>query len=501
LNFYFKRFSIITLTFVLLTSLTLTANSIFAEKPQNYYTYNTNNNHNYYLNTEKEKEEYKDKYYYHDQSTKNLLKLSDQDSKSPFKSYEDSMYQNEEYNNENNNNHDYNSQYQNNNNNYQNNKYNQRDHPYLENKDYNRIMTSDRTSPTSSSINSESNNGILDFLNEPSSYKNIENIDNHKDHSIVHFYDDDYYSYYHKYPDLKQQNEKYVILMFDRGYQSIFNTAKPIMDRYGFKASIFIACNYIDSENGMNWNQVRQLYLDGYGIQSHGLEHKRLKELTSYNQIESVILGGKYCLEEMGFNPTIFQAPYNKGGDDAEIVNMISEYFDMGFTDHAKLMFLNCDGWENFGYDKKSYEGTTDCRPYFYDGTPTPTNRYAMKEWSQDREHDGINKEYPKEDPHGGFISSKLFEKFVEIVESQKVFNQHGEINAIPIIGYHEISKEKSVYTSEELFEAEMNYLYKNGFKVITLDDLEYDDDKERFYIKHAEKYNKNNDNKDTFSS
>jgi len=117
----------------------------------------------------------------------------------------------------------------------------------------------------------------------------------------------------------------------------------------------------------MNWNQVRQLYLDGYDIQSHGLEHKRLKELASYNQIESVILGGKYCLEEMGFNPTIFQAPYNKGGDDPKIVNMISEYFDMGFTDHSKLMFLNCDGWENFGYDKKSYEGTTDCRPYFHD--------------------------------------------------------------------------------------------------------------------------------------
>jgi len=40
----------------------------------------------------------------------------------------------------------------------------------------------------------------------------------------------------------------------------------------------------------------------------------------------------------------------------------------------------------------------------------------------------------------GEFISYKLFEKFVDLVESQKEFNQYLKINAIPIIGYHEIS-------------------------------------------------------------
>jgi hypothetical protein len=37
-----------------------------------------------------------------------------------------------------------------------------------------------------------------------------------------------------------ENKNKFVILMFDRGYQSIFSTAKPIMDKFGFKASIFI---------------------------------------------------------------------------------------------------------------------------------------------------------------------------------------------------------------------------------------------------------------------
>lgn len=277
-------------------------------------------------------------------------------------------------------------------------------------------------------------------------------------------------------------DDKIVILMFDRGYKSIFSMAKPIMDKYGFKASIFIACDYVNDGDGMDWDQVRELYQNGYDIQSHGLEHKRLTELKSSSEIDTVVSGGKDCLEEQGFSPTIFQAPYNKGGDDPKIIDAIGRNFDLAFTGHSELMFLNCDGWENFGYDKENYQGITDCRPYSYDGKPTPTNKYAMKEWSHDREHDRINDEI-KEDPHGEEVSQALFDKFVQIVNQQSSFNNNGEINAIPIIGYHKISTDDSVSTSQELFEEEMAYLNENGFQVITLDDIGYDEANERFYI------------------
>jgi hypothetical protein len=87
-------------------------------------------------------------------------------------------------------------------------------------------------------------------------------------------------------------------------------------------------------------------------------------------------------------------------------------------------------------------------------------------------------------DPHGKEVSYSLFKKFVDVVDSQTEFNKQGEINAIPIIGYHEITTEEELATSPELFELEMEYLYDNGFKVITLDDLGYDENQERFYLK-----------------
>jgi len=55
---------------------------------------------------------------------------------------------------------------------------------------------------------------------------------------------------------------------------------------------------------------------------------------------------------------------------------------------------------------------------------------------------------------------------------------------SIPIIGYHFIGNSTCYDTSIELFVKEMNYLHKNGFKVLTLTELGYDDKENYFYIK-----------------
>jgi hypothetical protein len=38
-------------------------------------------------------------------------------------------------------------------------------------------------------------------------------------------------------------------------------------------------------------------------------------------------------------------------------------------------------------------------------------------------------------------------------------------------------------FTSSGLFEKEMKYLYDNNFKVLTMKDLRYDDERNYFYI------------------
>jgi hypothetical protein len=78
-----------------------------------------------------------------------------------------------------------------------------------------------------------------------------------------------------------------------------------------------------------------------------------------------------------------------------------------------------------------------------------------------------------------------MFNEFVSVVEAQNVYNSKaGKIVAIPIIGYHQINNSSGYDTSIELFDREMKYLYNNGYKVLKLTDLGYNNTGNHFYIK-----------------
>jgi hypothetical protein len=69
-----------------------------------------------------------------------------------------------------------------------------------------------------------------------------------------------------------------------------------------------------------------------------------------------------------------------------------------------------------------------------------------------------------------------MFERFVEVVNSQNEYNTNG-VNAVPILIWHKIDNSNEEYsTSTTLFNAELKYLHDNGFTVLTMADLVYDD-------------------------
>ena len=75
------------------------------------------------------------------------------------------------------------------------------------------------------------------------------------------------------------------------------------------------------------------------------------------------------------------------------------------------------------------------------------------------------------------YNDTQIFDKFIQLVNSQANFNKNGIINAVPIIGYHDIDNNKTITSTDvNLFAAEMKYLHDNGFKVLTMSDLGYDE-------------------------
>lgn len=80
-----------------------------------------------------------------------------------------------------------------------------------------------------------------------------------------------------------------------------------------------------------------------------------------------------------------------------------------------------------------------------------------------------------------------MYEEFANVVNSQQNFNGDGTIRAIPIIAYHDLDYGYRTpdSTSVNLFDAEMKYLYDNGFTVLTMADLGYDESTHQLYMAH----------------
>jgi hypothetical protein len=87
-----------------------------------------------------------------------------------------------------------------------------------------------------------------------------------------------------------------------------------------------------------------------------------------------------------------------------------------------------------------------------------------------------------------------MFHVFLQIVNGATRYNSNGNINAIPIIVYHDITTSLQDYTipnhavstTLHLFGQEMKYLHDNGFRVLLLNQLDYNPNNNVFYIKEV---------------
>ncbi len=265
-------------------------------------------------------------------------------------------------------------------------------------------------------------------------------------------------------------NNKAVILTFDDGYKSQYTNAKPILDKYGYKATFYIVCNYVENNGRRIWEDITSLYKEGHDIGSHTMNHADVSQ-TSKKETSYEISESKQCLLNHGINATSFAYPFNGGTDEAAVVNTVAKYYDIARTANDPLMYLHCDGF-------KEGSSQTDCRTFSDDGELTFVNRYSIKGWSVDAD----KKAYSRDD-------SEMLDRFIEVVNIPSIYNTNGTINAIPIIIWHRIDNSgeddpEAYATTIDLFEKEIKYLHDNGFEVLTMADLGYDENSNYLYIK-----------------
>jgi peptidoglycan/xylan/chitin deacetylase (PgdA/CDA1 family) len=262
----------------------------------------------------------------------------------------------------------------------------------------------------------------------------------------------------------ESSSNKVVMINFDDGRKSQMIYAKPILDKYGFKASFFLICGRVGTQpSWMNWQDIAELKKDGMDIESHTMTHTNLNKLSA-NALNYEIGGSKQCFAKHGYNTTIFGYPFNLGSDKPSVVNLVAKYYNIGRSGTDRLMFLNCIGFKK--------DTQTDCRTYSVNGKLTHANRYDVRSASF----------YHISNKHN-FSPPEMFQIFLQIVNSQTRYNSNGKINAVPILVYHNITNSIRDYTipshasstTLDLFAQEMKYLHDNGFRVLLLNQVGYD--------------------------
>jgi hypothetical protein len=178
-----------------------------------------------------------------------------------------------------------------------------------------------------------------------------------------------------------------------------------------------------------------------------------------------------------GINSTIFANAFSTGWDNKTVIKVIAKYYDIARNEFDSITFLKCDGW-------RGISNQTDCRTYFDNGTLTYANRYSIRVG----DHNYFDRTYMHND-------TEILPRFIETINNQTIYNKD-EINAIPILVYHNIDYVENIAhypsyftagnstTDVRLFGKEMKYLYDNGFRVITMSDIGYNKTNNHLYIK-----------------
>lgn len=113
-----------------------------------------------------------------------------------------------------------------------------------------------------------------------------------------------------------------VIISFDDGWENQYRFAYPILKKYGFSATFFVVTNYIDHENFLTTEQLREMIANGMRVGSHSRSHPRLDALGD-DALWNEVRGSKEYLEErLGQPVDDFAYPY--GGYNQRVVQFVA---------------------------------------------------------------------------------------------------------------------------------------------------------------------------------
>ncbi|MFQ5647094.1 MAG: polysaccharide deacetylase family protein [bacterium] len=143
-----------------------------------------------------------------------------------------------------------------------------------------------------------------------------------------------------------------VIITFDDGFMSVYEQAYPVLQEFGFQATVFVVAEFLGKESGWSENSADRVIepllgikelnkMDNIEIGSHANSHRHLTRLTD-EEVHKELVGSKSTLQDV-FNREIITLCYPYGDFNEKVAEIAQEagYLSACCTKHGNRHTLN----------------------------------------------------------------------------------------------------------------------------------------------------------------
>ena len=146
--------------------------------------------------------------------------------------------------------------------------------------------------------------------------------------------------------------EKPVALTFDDCFVYFYDNAFPLLKKYNQKATIFIITDYINGENYLTEEQLKEIADSGLvKIESHTKTHNYLDEMTYEEQVTEAVESKERLEAITGQEVTVYCYPSGRYND--ETLDIIDDYYDFGLEMLGGI--CNTDNLEDYYHIPRIY--------------------------------------------------------------------------------------------------------------------------------------------------